>query len=167
MEEVVRAFNYVIERGWVCNALVPFFPEVPQSGPLTGLLLGDIWMEFQGNRRSFPSACSILHRWYPWTRIHTTDVADKLGLMGPIAEQCQHKYVYDAQNLHKCPIHLPLLFKVCSIVSAQKRNTRKCIRKLTFSAAYNIVAVPARCIRNTASERWRFLPSPQGCSLER
>ncbi|KAF8079336.1 NADP-dependent oxidoreductase domain-containing protein [Lyophyllum atratum] len=52
MEEIVRAFNYIIEKGWA------FY-----------------WATSEWSAREIEEAFHV---------------ADKLGLMGPIAEQCQH-----------------------------------------------------------------------------
>ena len=56
MEEIVRAFNYVIERGWA------FY-----------------WATSEWSARDIEEA------WH---------VADRLGLVGPVAEQCQHQCVF-------------------------------------------------------------------------
>lgn len=56
----------------------------------------------------------------------TADVADKLNLVGPIAEQCQHQYVLCSRaNGSTHTYHSSV---ACSIASVPRRNTRKSSR---------------------------------------
>ncbi|KAF7293723.1 Aldo-ket-red domain-containing protein [Mycena indigotica] len=70
MEEIVRAFNYVIDQGWV-----------------SGFLLGHLRVERTRSRRRIVSV--YLSRDLP-SLTRSTDVATRLNLIAPIAEQCKH-----------------------------------------------------------------------------
>ena len=128
MEEIVRAFNYVIDQGWVrafnrspAPLRVPHVREVRRDGSgergcSASISVGCISQQCSfvcrpstGPRLSGPRATSKK----PTVRIALTtpdllqdaaltitpsssgvlDVASKLGLIAPIAEQCQHKWV--------------------------------------------------------------------------
>lgn len=58
MEEVVRAFNFVIEKGWVSD-LRSGLP-ISQLTGITGLLLGYIRVERDANRRGAPYVSPIV-----------------------------------------------------------------------------------------------------------
>ncbi len=89
MEEVVRAFNFVIDKGYV-SAPAIFKPACSllslgrrcTGEPPNGLR----------NKSRRPTVCDLILR-----ILHSAhadaDVATKLGLIAPIAEQCEHQYV--------------------------------------------------------------------------
>jgi len=89
MEEVVRAFNFVIEKGWVCYLY-------SSSWNLSNKTFYQAlyWATSEWSSREIEEA----HRKEPlqiyltWT-YELADVATKLGLIAPIAEQCEHKWV--------------------------------------------------------------------------
>ncbi|KAF7288497.1 Aldo-ket-red domain-containing protein [Mycena indigotica] len=79
MEEIVRAFNYVIDQGWV-----------------SGFLLGHLRVERTRSRRRIVSV--YLSRDLP-SLTRSTDVATRLNLIAPIAEQCKHNPLYAKYGL--------------------------------------------------------------------
>lgn len=73
MEEIVRAFNFVIDKGWA------FY-----------------WGTSEWSAREIEEAYRAQYLFSVLdsvSHLHA-DVADRLGLQGPIAEQCQHQYVF-------------------------------------------------------------------------
>lgn len=88
MEEIVRAFNYVIEKGWVSTFRVQSRKRLIST---LGFLLGNVRMVRPRYRGSIPYVNFTLRG--PWLDRFHADVADKLNLIAPIAEQCQHQYV--------------------------------------------------------------------------
>ena len=78
MEEVVRAFNYVIDKGWA------FY-----------------WATSEWSAREIEEAHRALLAYYKLNEyIYTSniDVASVLALIAPIAEQCAHKCVSPRSN---------------------------------------------------------------------
>ena len=71
MEEVVRAFNWVIQQGWV-GAISPTDVRRIDDGWRQALY----WATSEWSARDIEEA----HH-----------VATSLGLIGPVAEQCQHQ----------------------------------------------------------------------------
>ena len=88
MEEVVRAFNFVIEKGWVRA-----FPA-----PVTSSVNSQFIRRCTGQLRNGPRRRSrkriVMHaRFLTFSHAHVVlDVATKLNLIAPIAEQCSHRY---------------------------------------------------------------------------
>lgn len=91
MEEVVRAFNFVIEKGWVRQLRHINWVLHSRTHVIQGSLLGDIRVVSSGDRGSPPYVCAVFL--IELVLIVSTDVATRLNLIGPIAEQCEHKYV--------------------------------------------------------------------------
>lgn len=99
MEEIVRAFNFVIEKGWVrhhdsfsipvlevncgCEYMGRLSIGLRPNGALSSLRRLIV--------RSKISAYTPVRNLTPYLFL---DVASKLNLVGPIAEQCQHQYDY-------------------------------------------------------------------------
>lgn len=159
MEEIVRAFNFVIDQGWVrafirtsspcafsnleprrregeaCGCSAPIF-VVALSHPLT---LARFFRLSTGPRLSGlrkrskkpsvrPAALlpdslrSVRAHHCP---LHLLDVASKLGLIGPIAEQCQHQCVLNPPAWLSCCSYV-MFFAVCSTASVRRRSMREC-----------------------------------------
>lgn len=102
MEETVRAFNWVIEKGWVSDQTPPYPIPYVMVPRLTRMLCAQAfyWATSEWSARQIEEAYRELPSFY-YTRASrssdyscTADVADKLGLVGPIAEQCQHQCVW-------------------------------------------------------------------------
>ena len=103
MEEIVRAFNFVIEKGWV-SVWARFTPASPDLTSGYYVLLARVYRpstgEHQNGRRSklrrrivSGEASQILQSisLERYSHCHP-DVAEKYSLIAPIAEQCLHKY---------------------------------------------------------------------------
>ena len=94
MEEIVRAFNYVIEKGWV-RRLLHYVTFLLAYTRVKALYWGTSeWSahEIEEAHRKNNLSSSL----FEGLNI-CADVASKLNLIAPIAEQCKHKYVI--QNL--------------------------------------------------------------------
>jgi hypothetical protein len=86
MEETVRAFNYVIEKGWVSlkSHLCISYAQ-GHCRHSTGLRQNGLPGTLRKLTVRFPRLLNDL------TLIRHPDVADRLNLIPPIAEQCQHQ----------------------------------------------------------------------------
>lgn len=97
MEEIVRAFNFVIDQGWVSALICKI--NAMQSNFNTNML----HRHFTGRRLSGapviskrPTVCFFYHSDKPGGAteiLNIVDVANRLNLIAPIAEQCLHKRV--------------------------------------------------------------------------
>ena len=105
---------------------------------ITGFLLGYFWMVCSRNRRGLPSVPLVVLTFCLNLLTHgIIDIAEKLNLIPPIAEQCQHKCVIP---LLLFLAWLELFLLACSIANAPRRNMRK-----VFSPRRNIADFIVSC----------------------
>lgn len=146
MEEIVRAFNYVIEKGWVsiyvisrmswaklnCSRLLCYFR------PSTGRPRGSIPCVQSMSRNDEPLSND---------RFCIVDVADKLNLIAPIAEQCQHQYVLGVCEGRDQTLRTAI---ACSTASVPSESTLPCTKNtqsaLPCGRRWPAVCSPARYV---------------------
>ena len=99
MEEIVRAFNWVIEQGWVRT-----------SPPPTNARTLSLNLIFRP--QAFYWATS---EWSARDIEEAHHVATRLGLIAPVAEQCQHQY---ASFQYSSPLPLSMFLESRRVILA-------------------------------------------------
>ena len=125
IEETVRAFDFVISRGWVgladkewlisreADAIRRLTTGGRRSGP--------------PSRLKKPTVRTMLVDSHSITQNHV-DAATRLGLIAPIVAQCKYRYACRFPAL--CPVNGLAGFEVYYSAIGLKSSTRECLRRL-------------------------------------